>query len=120
MSPVRYDLAVASWKSSEVLAIVSRSGKPIAYFPLDFIVKGGHPEWAYVIKAIHQITKEMVDSQWSLMEENGQPVSMEEIPRAGKYMYASKGVSHILPNNHRTQIRMLTRRCARTVICPWS
>ena len=120
MSPVRYDLAVASWKSSEILVIVSHSGKPIAYFPLDFILKGGHPEWAYVIKAIQQITDEVAGTQWSLMEENGQPISMEETPRSGRYMYASKGVLYKLPNNHRNQIRMLTRRCARTIICPGS
>lgn len=94
MSSVRYDLAVASWKTSEVLAIVSYSGHPIAYFPLQFILKGGHPKWEYVIQVLQQITDEVVvGSQWSLSEENGQNVSMESIPRAGKYIYTSNDTS---------------------------
>jgi hypothetical protein len=91
MAPVRYDLAVASWRASEVITIVSRTGNPIAYFPLDFIVHGGHPEWTYVLLVIQQITDQAVNTQWRLEEQDSQPVSLQGVPRAGKYVYQCQG-----------------------------
>ena len=91
MAPVRYDLAVASWRNSDVISIVSASGSPIAYFPLDFIMKGGQPEWTYVILAIQQITDQAIGTQWGLQDTDGQVVSAEAIPRAGKFIYGTQG-----------------------------
>ncbi|CAD6586822.1 MAG: hypothetical protein TREMPRED_004564 [Tremellales sp. Tagirdzhanova-0007] len=90
MAPVRYDLAVASWRNSDVISIVSASGSPIAYFPLDFIMKGGQPEWTYVILAIQQITDQAIGTQWGLQDTDGQVVSAEAIPRAGKFIYGTQ------------------------------
>ena len=65
MAPVRYDLAVAAWRGSETIIIVSSAGNPIAYFPLDFVMAGGHPEWTYIIHAIQQVTEHAVGPDWT-------------------------------------------------------
>ena len=95
MAPVRYDLAVASWRSSQIISVVSGTGNPIGYFPVDFIMKGGHPEWAYVLLAVQQLVDRPLSERWELEGADGQPVSLEGTPRAGKYIYRCQGESRL-------------------------
>jgi hypothetical protein len=97
MSPVCYDLAVASRRSSEIISIISAIGTPIAYLPLDFVMSGGHPEWAYVILVIQRITDHAVQTQWRLEEQAGRPVALQDTPRAGRYIYRSRGETRGIP-----------------------
>jgi hypothetical protein len=91
MAPVRYDLAVASWRDSDIVSVVTATGNPIAYFPLDFILSGGDPQWTYVLVVIQQITDQSIGSQWSLEGPDSQPLDLKSIPRAGRYIYQSQG-----------------------------
>jgi len=91
MAPVRYDLAVASWRGSETITIVSGTGKHIAYFPLDFVINGGHPEWAYIISALQQVIDHDIGVDWRLEQPDGSLVSLRERPRGGKFIYRPQG-----------------------------
>jgi hypothetical protein len=87
MAPVRYDLAVAAWRGSETITILSGAGEPIAYFPLDFVIAGGHPEWTYIISAIQQVTENAAGAEWRLEDPDGNPVVSSDRPHGGKYVY---------------------------------
>lgn len=91
MAPVRYDLAVAAWRDSDTITILSCAGKPIAYFPLDFVFAGGHPEWTYVISAIQQVTENAVGAEWRLEDSDGNPVVSSDRPESGRYVYRVQG-----------------------------
>lgn len=91
MAPVAYDLAVAAWRHSSVICIVSVTGKTIAYFPLDFVIRGGHPEWRYVVLATEQIAQHATGERWWLQSPDGGTVSLAECPSAGTFVYRCQG-----------------------------
>lgn len=100
MAPVAYDLAVASWRQSPVICIVTVTGKAIAYFPLEFVKRGGHPEWLYIVLALEQITRHAAEEQWWLQCSNGNPVPLPECPSAGTYVYRCQGTWELQNNVH--------------------
>lgn len=104
MPAVRYDLAVASWKTSEILMIVTVTDNPIAYLPLDFVTRGGHPQWAYVLHVVQQITDQVPGVQWNIFTEDGSPVLAGTVPQPGKFVYRCQGTSPVAPFTHEAYV----------------
>jgi hypothetical protein len=91
MSIVRYDLAVASWRTPEVVTITSRSGHAIAHFPLGFIRRGGDNTWSYVLSVVEDLTVRECELPWVIKDQDDVRVDPSDAPWQGTFVYEPSG-----------------------------
>lgn len=91
MSIVRYDLAVASWRTPDVVTITSRSGHAIAHFPLAFIRRGGDNTWSYVLSVVEDLTVRECELPWVIKDQDDVRVDPSDAPWQGTFVYEPSG-----------------------------
>jgi hypothetical protein len=96
MPTVRYDLAVASWRTSEVVTITSRAGHAIAHFPLAFVRRGGDNTWSYVLSVMEDLTTRESALPWVIKDQEDVLVIPNDAPWQGTFVYEPNGTYRTL------------------------